>query len=415
MGLWLSFLKQRKLMAATLSLLSDFLVQEELKQENPDQDILLKRVYRKKRLSALYLAALEKEKKELTKSQQIDFYNYQDKVRLQHEFYFYVGANKYAEKDPLNALANLHQDLDVGYLLAKLHYACQVLVIQRFRGASVEVAFIEEAIIMANHPEIKEHAILQLYIRMIRLLQDRQVVEYSQIKEEVLASLPLVNKEIRGHLLVLLLNLTWLTVERPRIPEFTFELYKFGLENDILRDNGMIGTSHFNNIVDIGCSLGEFEYTRTFIKNYLPYLESKEGSLEHVKTLFEAFLYFGEGNFEKVLQHLNYLEFKDLSYGIRAYLLMIKSTYETKKAKSYKEVDMLCEAFRQYIKRKYKQGYMSELVREENLNFIKIASLLPNASSSNFAIVPIKKLKDKLLTFERVVSRTWLEAKINEL
>ncbi len=408
-------LKMRQMIAGVYALLSDFLVQEELKLEKELNATVLSKSLRRRRLSDLYLASLTQKQRNLEKTTTRDFYYFQNIVQLQHDLYYYPSANKYAEKNPLSALAKIHSDLDTGYVLTKLHHACQVIVIQRFRGQTREVLFLEEVLAMARKESFANNELVQLYLQFIALLQDTTEEGYNKVKKNFFELIPLMNKEVQFHLFVLLINLTWLAVEPSKIARVAFELYAEGLEMELVMDGGIMGASHFNNIVDIGCSLGEFERIRIFISKYLPYLDLGEDKLENVKNLFESFLCFGEGEFAKALLNLNYLEFGDFTYGFRAYLLTIKSLYETKKEKGYKEIETNSEAFKQYIKRKYKQGFISAPMREDNLNFIKIANQLPFASRSKFAKITHEDLKNKLLSMERVLSRNWLQEKIEAL
>ena len=405
----------RRLLSATQLLLNDFLIIEELKLEKKQGKELLKKSFQRRKLTDFYNALLEQKRQDLEKSPTQDFYFYQENVRLRYDFYYHAGSNKYAEKDPLSALVYLHQDLDVAYLMEKLHYACQVAVIKLFTGLSKEIIFLDKALEMASDPIFKENELMQLYLHLLELLQNITEEGYKEVKKELFHCLPKLSKDLQLHLFALLLNLSWLAVDKNRQSEVLFNLYQYGLKEGVLVVNGNIEAPHFNNIVDIGCGLGKFEEVRNFIKEYLRYLDVGEDLLENVKNLFEAFLYFGEGRYQKTLQKLNYLEFKDISYGFRAYSLMIKSIYETKKGKGFKEIDAHSETFKQYIKRKYKQGYFSNRVREENLNFIKIACQLPFASKSKYAKINTDTLMKKLEGMQNVVGRTWLIQKIEEI
>jgi len=242
-------------------------------------------------------------------------------------------------------------------------------------------------------------------------IDSRQPEQFDILQQTFFNIQETLTRERALHVFEMLINTGVLSVKGNN--EKLFMLYKKGLENGILLFNNQISSNHFTNLVDIGIILKKSEEVRSLIKQHLKHLNVKEENRHNIETLFEAFLENANKNYSKVLQQLSYLEFEDYSFGFRAYKLLIISLYETRKSNGYEVLEARCEAFKQYVQRKYKEGYINIEQKEERLNFIKIVKLLPAAGrySKNNPEVLLKKLE----AMPRVLNRTWLLEKINEL
>lgn len=405
--------KRRRILAHASQIVVDFLKVDELKSDTFVGEELLRAQLKKRNLNDFYLASLRSTERELTDNPNRDFYHYEQMIRLRHQFFFNVQTNKYKEKDLLDDLDAIHNDLDNGYILAKLHYSLQSQIIKMIRGENRDKGQINVAAELAKE-KINE-PLIKLYYQLICFIGQPESVMIKEAKALFFKHSKELHQELQAQLLVVFINLTYLNPEEENMNASLWELYFFGVESQLFLTPGGFEASHFNNIIALGSSLKKFDFIRKFIAEYFPHLRMERDARNNVKTYYEASLLFSEGKYDEALLHLHYLEFNDFSYGLRAYLLIIKSLYESKKTKSYKELDTRCDSFKQYIHRKFKQGFINKTSREENLNFIKIARQLPFASSSKFARISTTELKEKVKAMTRVVNRPWLLEKIEQL
>lgn len=404
---------KRRLLSTANKLLSNFLVQQELTLNEQTNEELLQKQYLRRGLNKLYESSLKNTQETLLQNTTRDFHFQQSQLNINLKTYYYV-TNKYKEKDILNGLKEIHKSLDLGYVMAKLHYACEVKMVQLVRGESFPVELLDELRINTRENNYFDHPIIQLYNNILILIEQPNSEAYQQLKKNWLFVIPMLSEEVKHQVFIIFLNLSWISCTDRRTQEM-FELYRFGLTSNILINQGKITSSHFNNIVDLGSGLGYFAEVRTFINDYSQYLDSQEDTLDNIKTLYEAFLLFGEGKHDDALRQSIFLEFNDVSYGLRAYLLMLKCLYESKKAKGFKEIELRCEAFKQYLQRKFKQGLINKQTKQENMNFIKIVRQLPLASTSRFATISQQTLLKKLKATQFIISKTWLLKKIEGL
>jgi len=404
---------KRRLLSSVTQLLSDFLIQQELANNELIGETLLQKQYLRRGLNSLYEASLEHTHHSIIKNPTRDFNHHRMLLQLSHNNYYHA-TNKYKEKVILTGLKAIHKNLDIGFVMAKLHYACEVKIVKLVREESFPIEFLDEAIAKIKGNEYFDHPVINLYVDILHLIDHPQFDTYQQLKTDWLKHNKLFNKELQHQVFIILLNLSWFSCTENRTDEM-YQLYKYGLNSGILIIENKIASSHFNNIIDLGSSLGNFAEVRTFINQFSVYLDVREDKMENIKTLYEAFLLFGEEKHKEALRQSIFLEFKDVSYGLRAYLLTLKCLYECNKSKGYKEIEAKCEAFKQYLQRKSKQGLINRQIKQENINFIKIIRFLPLASASRFANISQQSLLKKLNSMQQIVSKPWLLKKIEGL
>ncbi len=404
---------KRRLLSSVTKLLSTFLINQEISQDEQISESLLQKQYLRRGLKGLFESSHETTQSNLLSAPERDFYFHQTQLKLSHHAYYHA-TNKYKERDILMGLKTIHKNLDIGFVMAKLHYACEVKMVHLVRGESFTIELLDEILHTINNNQYFNHPIIKLYTEILSLMEQPEVENYHRLKKNWLEISDLFSKELQQQLFTIMLNLSWFSCTDNRTAEM-YQLYELGLTSGVLITEGKIDSSHFNNIIDLGSSLNQFSSVRQFIDNFSPFLDVKDDKMENIKTLYEAFLLFGEGKHEDALRQSIFLEFNDVSYGLRAYLLMLKCLYESKKSKGFKEIEMRCEAFKQYLQRKFKQAIINKQIKQENLNFIKIIRLLPLASASRFASINQKDLLKKLNAMKHVVSKAWLQKKIENL
>jgi len=403
----------RRLIADTLPLLNDFLILQETKANPALRRELLQEQYKNRTLSDLLEAAFIENTKLLNENPERDFHHYDAKVKLLNESFFYTRYSKTYNEDRLIELIELQNDLDLGYVIAKLHYRIHQIIHHLVTGNPFDINSVQQ-----KHEFFKlfeDHPVVHLFTEILRLALDPNEENYFQLKSLWLKRSHLLSQNLKLQYLGKMVNLAWFSLNQNiRIKEI-FELYGYGIEAKLLLNSGYINNNVFNSIIDIGTSLKEFDKVRVFVKEYLPFLREGPDQKENVNNLYEAFLLFSEGKYEKAFLKSNLLQFSHHSYGLRSYVLIIKCLYETKKVDSYLEIEARGTAFRQYLQRKLKQADIVKELYDANVNFIKIASQLPLASSSKFAKVRPEELIKKTKAMQRIVSRPWLLEKLEEL
>lgn len=190
-------------------------------------------------------------------------------------------------------------------------------------------------------------------------------------------------------------------------------LYKKGLGEKIWVYYGYMSEQTFKNIVVVGSSTKEFVWTENFIQEYQSFLSKKHKN--NVIIFAEAYLEFYKGNYEKsklilnearILGYANKLSFKSLDIRCLYELRCVDENLES-------VLDSEISAFNKFLQRSDKLSI--ERV-EVYRNFNHIVKLLNRAKSE---ILPssktLNKIKKELQKRKRIIARTWLKEKINQL
>ena len=195
--------------------------------------------------------------------------------------------------------------------------------------------------------------------------------------------------------------------------ELYFELYQFALENDLLTENGHFSPDHFNNIVHLGCVLKKDDWVERFINDYKMYLDDSTDRVENIQRLFTAYSCFYKRDYNETYRLLFNLKLEDVSYGLRYYTLLLYTLVDGSDSITFKfDFDTKCRSFKNYVQRKFQKGYISERVKERNLNFIKMTTRIYDLEKHGLSKA---ELQAELDSYEEVPFRDWLQGKINDI
>ena len=180
-----------------------------------------------------------------------------------------------------------------------------------------------------------------------------------------------------------------------------FELYQYVLAKNYIFDDGKLPAWDYKNIVTLGLRLKEFAWVEQFLYDYNSRLldDFKENALNYNL----AKLNFAKGNFDKVLDFLQIVEYQDIFYTLDSKVLLIKTYFELSE---WTATDSQLESFRIFLVR---EKTVSETTRQQFLNFCKFTKkllLFPNK----------KKLQAILVDLEantEVADKQWLRSKLN--
>jgi hypothetical protein len=184
-----------------------------------------------------------------------------------------------------------------------------------------------------------------------------------------------------------------------------FELQKKVVQLGILLENGELSEAVFKNMVTIGLSAGEFNWTDSFIQQYHTFLPSN--IRENARTFNLANLYFHQKKHQKVIELLQNVEYSDIVYILGAKLILLRTYFESKE---HLTLYSLIDSFRIFIRR---NKQMSKSLKREYINFLTFLSKLITMGSSRQKDVAL--LKKKITETQSVMSKKWLLEKVDEL
>ena len=182
--------------------------------------------------------------------------------------------------------------------------------------------------------------------------------------------------------------------------EEALDLYKVGLEKEILFENGNLSRFTYNNALSLGLMSQQFEWSRDFLETYQKFLPAKKRKNIYLYNL--TIYHFQKQEYHKVMDLLHQVQFRDVLYNLNARRMLLRSYFEMEEIDA---LESLLDSFQVFIRRRKDLGYHKENFK----NLIKFVKKL-------LLIGHDRKAKERLLkTIERtaaVVDKDWLLEKV---
>ncbi|MFK8006087.1 MAG: hypothetical protein AB8H03_06935 [Saprospiraceae bacterium] len=180
-----------------------------------------------------------------------------------------------------------------------------------------------------------------------------------------------------------------------------FELFRSGLENETLLEEGILSSFTYKNITRLGVALSEHKWVEQFLEDYKKYLHPRER--ENTWRYNLAFFYFQQEKYKEAMQLLLRVEFKDALNNLDARRMLLKSYFELGE---YNALDSLLDSFSRYIHRQKEMGYH----RENYLNLIRFVKKIIHTKTMDKKLW--KQIKEEIEITTRLAEREWLLEKI---
>ena len=288
---------------------------------------------------------------------------WEHKMSLAHELYFNPWTNR--ENNQNHKIGESLESLDLFHAAAKFRYACELYSRHQILQEPLpDIPFLEELMKKDWSKVSAYHGSYQLVLRLIR---ERKDDIYYQLKEMVMTRTEEFQARDLHILISYLINHTGFHIKSGK-QEFTqeaFELYRFSVERELFITDGQFDARHFDNIVDIGRGLQEYDWLEQFVEDWSPYLA--EDIREQTRLFSQAFIHFSKGTFDKALEILGTIKHPEMYNNVRLRLLEIATLYELEEDRNL--ILDRCNAAEKYARR---NEQMHEKMRINVLNFLRI-------------------------------------------
>jgi len=252
--------------------------------------------------------------------------------------------------------------------------------------------------------------ITELYYYLLRLqLHKNDFSSFERAKELFINCIDRLANYEKYVVSTLLIN-ACIVFERKNLKEYAyqrFELHKLTLEQSIYSpfENATMNLDKFRNIVLTALSFKEFDWTRTFIKEYLNKLSPEQQ--ENMLDYSYAHYYFYTKDFDKSLEYLGKVKLDVFSHkeDVKRLQLMIYFEQERLEESYY-----LIDSFKHFISENPK---VTEDNRVKINNFIKTMSKLIRIREKDERTQLFQLKKD--VSKKRLPFKDWFLEKISEL
>ncbi|MBC7777113.1 MAG: hypothetical protein H7246_16895 [Phycisphaerae bacterium] len=340
--------------------------------------------------------------------------NYLILNQLHQEVYYNPDTPKFSEH-PAN-LQLAVENLDLYYCLSKLRYVAEMKAREGILDIQYEMPLLEAVLELTAAPELQDkHPLLASYHHLVRFyLQGYSEQGFRELMTLFRDKFSFLPRYDQSMLLKHLMNCGISLMSRDcAVESELFSLYKLGMEANLLMGQNRLTHLTFINIVNLASLCKEFDWATAFIAKFSPFLEDskRQASID----LAMAGIYYYQGMLDKAQTCLTPGIFPLPSFDLlgRSLLLKIVSDRYLLYDKDYEFLISYLHAFERYVQTK-------QLTTEKKDGFLNCIKFVRKMAATKFEMVDIpeskkESLRKKLKQLQPVVSKKWLEEKIEAL
>lgn len=345
--------QMRYTMSFLLKCLKEFLIQKEVSKNESYTSILLCRALRHRGIDDLYKKEMQRtvslQEKQPYRNAHFHYNNYL--LQLEHEEVFSSQDNRVG--DP--PLQKSIDELTHFYISDILRQSCSALSYQSMLKGDYILNFQKEVLEHVANSDYSDKPAISIYYNGYRAMSDLDDEEHFKILKRLIhqywSKFPM--EESRS-IYVLAINccIKRLNKGKRQYIRECFELYRSGLENKVLLENGVISNYTYTNASKLALALKEFEWVESFLREYKTYLPANDR--ENVFNYNLAFVYFQKPDYENAMVLLQKVDFKNVLNNLDVRRMLLRIYYELE---YYDLLESLLDSFKIYLSRQKNIGY----------------------------------------------------------
>lgn len=399
--------KLRHTTSFLLKILKKYLTQAEFENDTFQAQLYLSKSFRKKGMEVFFEKELIQSRLILEKENYRDRKFYFKNYELGMEEASFTAAHLRKENKNFQSTVDY---LSTSFVASLLQLGCEIQSHQTMSAQAIELKLLPEILNLIAAGNYKKVPIIHLYFHCYNAIENLRINEITQSEKHFQALKKLIHQhwklippnEIRGIYLYAInycikrLN----SGERHYIRE-AFELFRSGLKNETLLEEGILSSFTFKNITRLGMALTENKWVEQFLEDYKKFLHPRER--ENTWRYNLAFFYFQQEKYKDAMQLLLRVEFKDVLNNLDARRMLLKSYFELGE---YNALESLLDSFSRYIHRQKEMGYH----RDNYLSLIKFVKKIIQSRAEDKKTW--KLLKEEIEKTNRLAEKEWLLQKI---
>ncbi len=354
--------KMRMLMSRLFRLVEHFLAIRKVEEKEALMKLTLAQAYRDMRQEKSFKKSIKDIERILEKKPYRNADYLRQQFEVEFEYYDYIESqNRLSETN----LQHLSDTFDHFYLAAKLKQVCLALSHQAVVKKTYNLGlFIPVIKYIEEHPDYLNFSAISIYYYTYKAITEADDEMYFQILRQLIQEHKeeFKEREIRDiYLMAINYCIRRLNTGAPHYVSESFELYRAGLEQGYLLENGMISQFTYNNTVSAGLKLGKGAWVEKFIHEYRTKLSPRNRQSTFLFNL--AKVQYAKRDFTAAMKTINLFESNDHLMTLGAKKMLLKMYYE---ADEYDALDSLLESLRVFLRRKevlsYHKSYFSSIV-----------------------------------------------------
>jgi hypothetical protein len=287
--------------------------------------------------------------------------------------------------------------LDEFYFVNKLKFSCEMLNRQKILSSDYQLHFAEE--VKSYLMEHDHHnPLTSIYLQIYQILESAETAElFDRLMDLIKAQGSKIQREELRTIYLYAINFSLRNMRKGerRFISIALDLYLEGIKSRALFEEEYLSPRTYTNVIKVALMSERYDWIEEFIQTYHHYLppKDKEDALHY--SLAE--LFYHRKDYDKVLEHLNQLQFSDIQYHIGSRVLLLKTFYESD------EIDAmlsLLASFSTYLRR---NKNISQGFKKTHLNFCNLFHQTMRLNHRNW-----EALREQIQTTQPLAERSWL-------
>ena len=394
----------------------EYLLLVRLREQKLERKKMLTQIYNDYNLYPFFEKENAKLLQDLEKKPYRDWDYYQEVYELNFAYFFHPSTPKLPDEDA--PLLEMMDAVDKQFALAKFRIGSEMLNRAKIYGKKYDIRLLTEVKELAATDFAKENVLFYLFSLLFQLydagLDEDKVVVFEKLNQAFSEHIKQLRKIDQSLFLTQLINFASKKINLGASAYYkkAFELYKIGLDADLVLRHGSIDEAVYGNIVLLGCRAGEFSWIAQFMEKYKPYLleDIREDTYEMNKGLY----FFHQKDYENAMNQFMNFGYKP-RFEIKVRTNLMKTLFERfLEDKSY--FDLLMSQMSAFEKYLYRNTLKDEYKKEVHLNFIAVLKKLVNGilgfeNSEKLRLAVENQISKK----QRMVGKEWIFEKLEEL
>ncbi len=355
--------KMNLTMSLLLQQLRDFLAWQAWQDDQPAPQLYLCKALRRAGLDSDFERSWQDAQTALLETPYRDEQFYQLSHQLFKEKFDHLSLKNRVVEVPFEQMAEHRQ---MAYVLGQLRLQCSTAVFQNVSRQNPAESASASFQLDAHHPALQSQPGIRLYTCLLAALRDPEnEAAFYEAKTLIHENWKLFREAERREQYLIALNfcIRKINTGQNHFMAQAFELYKSGLENKALFENGILSQFTYKNATTAGIMAGHSPWVRQFLEDYKPFLHPRERHHTYVYNL--AVYHFRLRDYEQAMTLLRDANLGDDSLtNLDARSMLVRIYYE----RGYTEaLESLLDSFSAYLRRRtdigYHKGHYENLIR----------------------------------------------------
>lgn len=391
----------RYTMSFLMHCMQEYLVYNDLENNNLDKDLRLNRALRLRGADKAYQKALTESFHQLDAQplRHADFHFQSFQLQLE-EYQFRHQKQRSAELN-LQAISDSLTDF---YVTELLRQACVMHSHQSVSQQSYNLLLLDTVLEKINSGAYKPPPSVLAYFHAYKaLIGDSQRDDFQILKRIIIQDTRLFPQNEIRDLYLLAINFC---IKKLNSGERIFEtealdLYKNGLQNGAILENKMLSPFTYKNVMMLALKQGDAVWAEQFLHNFKKYLPERER--ENLFKYNFALFYFRQNDYPKAMTLLQEVTLKEVLFNLDARRVLMRIYYELGE---FSALDSLLESFTIFLHRQKNLGYH----KNNYQNLIKFVKKLLQIDLKDEVLK--SQLKQDIDDTVELTERDWLLAQL---